>query len=210
MRGVAGAATTLDQTTMVRHNWGFERLPPPVRGATRPATTGAVRGWSRWRSGRSWPSTRSSPRTSCPVLLRASGKSSEAATRRSRASPPTSASTTGRRSPSRSTTTAKAPYHIDIYRMGYYQGNGARLVTTIPSSQTAGSGPARPPHRPDDRAGRRRQLVGLRLLGRPARTPPRASTSRTSSRDDTGGASQIYLRRPRRRAHLGHPVPDLR
>src|SRR3954454_7759 len=23
--------------------------------------------------------------------------------------------------------TSRAPYHIDIYRMGYYQGNGARL-----------------------------------------------------------------------------------
>src|SRR6185312_13591770 len=34
------------------------------------------------------------------------------------------------------TDTASAPYHIDIYRMGYYQGNGARLVTTIASSQT--------------------------------------------------------------------------
>src|SRR6266852_9709501 len=32
--------------------------------------------------------------------------------------------------------TAKAPYHIDIYRVGYYQGLGARLVTTMPSSQT--------------------------------------------------------------------------
>jgi hypothetical protein len=32
--------------------------------------------------------------------------------------------------------TALAPYHVDIYRMGYYQGNGARLVTTLPSSQT--------------------------------------------------------------------------
>ena len=28
-----------------------------------------------------------------------------------------------------------APYRIDIFRMGYYQGNGARLVATIPSSQ---------------------------------------------------------------------------
>src|SRR6476646_9245388 len=32
--------------------------------------------------------------------------------------------------------TAGAPYHIDIYRMGYYQGNGARKVATIASSQT--------------------------------------------------------------------------
>jgi hypothetical protein len=32
--------------------------------------------------------------------------------------------------------TASAPYHIDIYRVGYYQGLGARVVSTIPSSQT--------------------------------------------------------------------------
>ncbi|MDR3617982.1 MAG: hypothetical protein P4L85_01435, partial [Paludisphaera borealis] len=28
-----------------------------------------------------------------------------------------------------------ASYHIDVYRMGYYAGDGARLVTTIPASQ---------------------------------------------------------------------------
>src|SRR5712692_455134 len=33
--------------------------------------------------------------------------------------------------------TARASYHLDIYRMGYYQGNGARLVATVGSSQTA-------------------------------------------------------------------------
>jgi len=32
--------------------------------------------------------------------------------------------------------TAAAPYHIDIYRSGYYQGLGARLITTISSAQT--------------------------------------------------------------------------
>lgn len=32
--------------------------------------------------------------------------------------------------------TQSAAYHIDIYRMGYYQGNGARLVASIPSTQT--------------------------------------------------------------------------
>jgi hypothetical protein len=31
------------------------------------------------------------------------------------------------------------PYHIDIYRLGYYGGKGARLVATIPSSQTNSS-----------------------------------------------------------------------
>src|SRR5689334_12786771 len=27
--------------------------------------------------------------------------------------------------------TVAAAYHLDIYRLGYYQGNGARLITTI-------------------------------------------------------------------------------
>jgi hypothetical protein len=34
------------------------------------------------------------------------------------------------------TDTSLAPYHIDIYRMGYYGGDGARLEVSIPSSQT--------------------------------------------------------------------------
>ncbi len=32
--------------------------------------------------------------------------------------------------------TARAPYHLDIYRLGYYGGAGARKVATVPSSQT--------------------------------------------------------------------------
>jgi hypothetical protein len=31
---------------------------------------------------------------------------------------------------------ARVPYHLDIYRMGYYGGMGARLVTSIPATQT--------------------------------------------------------------------------
>src|SRR5436305_11881831 len=34
--------------------------------------------------------------------------------------------------------TARAPYHIDIYRLGYYEGLGARLVSTISAAQTQG------------------------------------------------------------------------
>ena len=34
------------------------------------------------------------------------------------------------------TDTSLAPYRLDIYRMGYYAGLGARKVATIPSSQT--------------------------------------------------------------------------
>ena len=55
---------------------------------------------------------------------------------RSRASPRTSASTWVRPISFKITDTTLDPYEIDIYRIGYYQGNGARLVTTIPSSQT--------------------------------------------------------------------------
>ena len=40
-------------------------------------------------------------------------------------------------------TTATA-YHLDIYRMGYYQGNGARLITTIPTPPTTLVGHAQP------------------------------------------------------------------
>src|SRR3954453_10151423 len=29
-----------------------------------------------------------------------------------------------------------APYRLDIYRMGYYQGLGARKVATVPSNET--------------------------------------------------------------------------
>jgi hypothetical protein len=32
--------------------------------------------------------------------------------------------------------TGSAPYHVDIYRIGYYQGNGARLVATLSNTQT--------------------------------------------------------------------------
>ncbi len=32
--------------------------------------------------------------------------------------------------------TTLGSYHIDIYRLGYYQGNGARFITTIPTSGT--------------------------------------------------------------------------
>jgi len=39
--------------------------------------------------------------------------------------------------------TTSAAYHLDIYRMGYYQGNGARLITTV-SPSSAGPQPACP------------------------------------------------------------------
>ena len=56
-----------------------------------------------------------------PATRRASGTSAAPATRASRASPPTSASTRARRSTSRSTPTS-TDYRLDIYRLGYYGG----------------------------------------------------------------------------------------
>ena len=49
------------------------------------------------------------------------------------------------------TDTTLDPYEIDIYRIGYYQGNGARLVTTIPSSQTLHQNQPAPIVQPNNR-----------------------------------------------------------
>ncbi|HEY7090888.1 MAG TPA: N,N-dimethylformamidase beta subunit family domain-containing protein, partial [Tepidisphaeraceae bacterium] len=88
--------------------------------------------------------------------------------------------------------TAVAPYHIDIYRMGYYQGNGARLVTTIPSSQTIAK--VQPAALVD-------QTTKLVDAGNWSVTASWAVPSNATSgiyfarvtRNDTGGASQIFF-----------------
>ena len=49
------------------------------------------------------------------------------------------------------TDTTLDPYAIDIYRIGYYGGDGARLVTTIPSSQTLRQNQPAPIHNTDHR-----------------------------------------------------------
>ena len=69
-------------------------------------------------------------------------------------------------------------YAIDIYRLGYYGGAGARQVATVTPSATLPQ--AQPPcvDRRDDRPGRLRQLGRLGVVvDRPA--PCRASTSRS-------------------------------
>ena len=81
-----------------------------------------------------------------PGTRRASGTSPAPATRRSRGSPPTSASTRARRSRSRSRPT-RPTYRIDIYRLGYYGGDGARKVATIDAVRVAAAGPAGLPRR---------------------------------------------------------------
>ena len=60
-----------------------------------------------------------------------------------------------------------AAYHIDIYRMGYYGGNGRPLGDDHPRRPDAGRDAARPFEQFRDRSGRRRQLVRDGFLGGP-------------------------------------------
>ena len=88
--------------------------------------------------------------------------------------------------------TQSAAYHIDIYRMGYYQGNGARFITSIPSSQTLEQVQPNPITDP---------VTGLVDAGNWAVSASWASPSTATSgiyfanvvRDDTGARSQIYF-----------------
>ena len=87
---------------------------------------------------------------------------------------------------------ARAPYHIDIYRMGYYQGNGARLVTTISSSQTLDQ------VQPDPLTNSSTGLVdaGNWAVSASWAVPANATSGiyfADVRRDDTGGASQIFF-----------------
>src|SRR5262245_37614 len=88
--------------------------------------------------------------------------------------------------------TALAPYHIDIYRLGYYQGNGARLVTTIPAAQTLAQ--AQPAPLTDAATG----LVDAGNWAASASWAVPATAvsglySARLARDDTGGASAVYF-----------------
>ena len=62
--------------------------------------------------------------------------------------------------------TPYSAYHLDIYRMGYYGGDGARKVATVPPSAT-GAEAAPLPRRPNYGTDRLRQLGRVRLLGGP-------------------------------------------
>ena len=89
--------------------------------------------------------------------------------------------------------TDATPYRLDIYRMGYYGGMGARKVATVNPSAHAAAEPAELPDR------RARPAWSTAATGRcrrrgPCRRPPSpASTSPRSMRTDTGGASHIVF-----------------
>ena len=82
-------------------------------------------------------------------------------------------------------------YRIRIYRMGWYQGLGARRVAELMPSVAAAAGPAaaadrrRLPGPARDRPRRLRQLGRVRHAGRSRPTPCPASTSPTSSASTT-------------------------
>ena len=119
--------------------------------------------------------------------------------RRSRASRPTSASTRARRSTSRSTR-RRRDYRLDIYRMGYYGGKGARKVATVqPSAALPQIQPAcltDRVHRP----GRLRQLGGVGVAGPcPPTRVVRHLLRQARARGRDRRREPHRLRRPRRR-----------
>ncbi|MDB5349306.1 MAG: hypothetical protein JWN86_553, partial [Planctomycetota bacterium] len=88
--------------------------------------------------------------------------------------------------------TSLAKYHIDLYRIGYYQGNGARLVTSIPSSQVV------PKVQPAALTNAATGLVdaGNWTVSASWAVPADATSGlyfAQAKRDDTGGASDIFF-----------------
>jgi hypothetical protein len=92
--------------------------------------------------------------------------------------------------------TTAAAYDLEIYRLGYYGGDGARLVETIEDVQGGPGGLHARGHRDGRRchherqAPRLRQLVGLGELGRSRRRDLRR-LHRAADPHDDGGASHI-------------------
>ena len=79
-------------------------------------------------------------------------------------------------------------YRLDIYRMGYYGGSGARKVATVQPSALAAADAARLPDRARDRPRRLRQLGASPRPGPCRPTRSRASTSPSSSATTTATA----------------------
>ena len=122
-----------------------------------------------------------------------------------------SASTRARPPRSASRSTRPPRYRLDIYRMGYYDGLGARRISDHRCARRPPR-PARVPHRGADRADRLRQLErvgdvdrsGRRRLGHlfrqgGPRTTPAARATSCSSCATTTGSRTCCSRRPTRR-----------
>ena len=103
--------------------------------------------------------------------------------------------------------TASSGYNLDIYRLGYYGGNGARLITTMHHSGAANQ--PNPIFNDRDQHRRCRQLVGYGFLGH----SEHCGVRRLFRQADDGYRQfpeHDSVHRPQRRHGLGHPVPDQR
>ena len=123
--------------------------------------------------------TRSSPRTARPATRERVGRQRRGRREPSRASRPTSASTTARPSASRSTPPPRA-YRLDIYRMGYYGGLGARQIATVSRRQRC---------RRRSRPASTDAATGLVDCGNWAESRPRGPCRPTPSRASTSPSS---------------------
>ena len=100
-------------------------------------------------------------------------------------------------------------YHLDIYRIGYYQGNGARLIATVqPSAKLPQTQPSCL-NDSDHRADRLRQLGGVGVVGGPVdrgvghlHRPPGPRRRQQRRQPDP-------VRRAQRRQPLRHHLPGL-
>ena len=144
-----------------------------VRSAHELGVPGYRTAWPRAR-------TRSPARTSCRAIRPATGRSSGAGDPTIQGFATSMSVNVGQTIRSRSRR-RRPRYHIDILRLGYYQGNGARKIAAEHAADAPRS--ADPAGLPDDaahRADRLRQLGACRRRGRCPRPRSRASTSPTS------------------------------
>ena len=138
------------------------------------------------RVGIPWPA-----RTHCPEIRRATGRSAASGDPTIQGYA-TSMSVNAGQTESFKIKTTVDHYHIDILRLGYYGGNGARKVASNirPTATCRRPSPhaRRSRHRPD----RLRQLGGLRVVDRPQhRGVGRVPRAPGAGRHQAGGDSQI-------------------
>ena len=105
-------------------------------------------------------------------------------------------------------TTASA-YRIDIYRLGYYGGLGARKVATVNPVGRAAAEPARLYHGPVDRDLRLRQLGRVRLMDGPVERRV-WRLHREADPYQRRRRQSHHLRGAQRRQYVGPVLPDLR
>ncbi len=107
---------------------------------------------------------------------------------------------------------AGSDYLVEVFRLGYYGGDGARKVAEWVNTDATVQPDAT--YNPDLGAGRRRQLVGHRQLADPGRRrlgrlPRPAATARRQRQSDRRRGQPDPVHRARRRPPGRHRRPDL-